>query len=393
MPFKKSEDDFPSEKDDILGEDAADELNLDSLLDEDETPSPKKKPASPRSGSDPYSQEKGPYSKDGAPKGGASKESAADQGVIDHGELDLLADDEPLEISDADLVEADAPSGDEQDSSYDSKHVGSSNNGSSLGEDEAESGAGDEMSSMDLLSDDDAISGSAPSGKSSGTGSEEETVPLPAPSHRGEEGSFEKGPEKGPEKGSAKKEKKAGKQKLGKGLKKLEKKARKGKVEESAGAGSEEGAPEEATAPKSAKASKEAARPAAMASRPKTRGALTFICSECYEEFLLPPNFSKEMVSCPECLHVGKRPEEDFLRTVSLHKSNEQRSFLAALVAGAVVALLLLFLLWLKLPGGKPSDAPSAALVYGLLGASALGVALFVWLIVRFESNRWEVYF
>ncbi len=56
-------------------------------------------------------------------------------------------------------------------------------------------------------------------------------------------------------------------------------------------------------------------------------GAITFVCSECYEELLLSPKYGQDIVTCPECLHVGKRPDDDFLRTVRMHKSGERRSF------------------------------------------------------------------
>lgn len=378
MAFKKSDDEFPSEKDDILGEENLEELDLDSLLDEDKEAddidllSRKKKPAAPRSGSPGGSSEPG------------SSAPSSDEGVIDHGELDLLADDEPLELSGGDLVEvSDGVSG--EAAGAESKSDRSSNNGSFL-EESADSGVGgseavDEISPIDLLAEDDSVS-SGQSAAPRGTADEDETRPFP-----NQQPPFPKAPE-APEAGSESSEKipekkeRKGTQKLGKGLKKLGKTTGKRESGKSKDAEKEE-------------SGKEAAPPAARpkVSRPKTAGALTFICSECYEEFLLPPSFSQEMVSCPECLHVGKRPEENFLRTVSLHKNGERKSFVAALAAGLVVVILLLAFLWLKLPTSKPGEAPSDPLVYGLLGASALGSALFVWLIVRSEGNRWEVYF
>jgi len=42
-----------------------------------------------------------------------------------------------------------------------------------------------------------------------------------------------------------------------------------------------------------------------------SRGSVAFVCSECYEEFILPASYSKEMVTCPECQHVGKRRVEE----------------------------------------------------------------------------------
>ena len=132
----------------------------------------------------------------------------------------------------------------------------------------------------------------------------------------------------------------------------------------------------------------EKARPAAAAS---VRGSVTFVCSECYEEFLLPSNYSKDMVSCPECLHVGKRPDQDFLRTVNIHKSGEKMAFLAALGTGVCLFAALLYLMYVLTPysGGKTDKN----IILALTGACAVLTVVFLALTIRFEKNRWEVYF
>jgi hypothetical protein len=140
---------------------------------------------------------------------------------------------------------------------------------------------------------------------------------------------------------------------------------------------------------------KKKAAPRPVAAGPAKRGSIPFVCSECYEEFLLPNNYSKETVSCPECLHVGKRPDEDFVRTVTLHKAGEQRALATALMAGTGLILVVLFLIWLRSPYDtlKLDTGTLQNTTYGLLGLSALLVALLMWLVARFEGNRWEVYF
>jgi len=138
--------------------------------------------------------------------------------------------------------------------------------------------------------------------------------------------------------------------------------------------------------------SKEPARAAPSVS---LRGSVAFVCSECYEEFLLPANYSQEMVCCPECLHVGKRPDADFLRTVNRHKSGERSATAIAIAAGLVVTGLILAVLWLSsdmalaASGGKADSG----LVTILAGVAALLAMIFLWLTVRAEGNRWEVYF
>jgi hypothetical protein len=122
------------------------------------------------------------------------------------------------------------------------------------------------------------------------------------------------------------------------------------------------------------------------------RGSITFVCSECYEEFLIPSSYSQEMVSCPECLHVGKRPDESFLRTVHLHKAGEKRSFFSAVIVATLLLVTVVALLWMNTPYG-PAGAAGGTLSLALLGGSALLTAILIWLVVRFEGNRWEVYF
>jgi len=143
-------------------------------------------------------------------------------------------------------------------------------------------------------------------------------------------------------------------------------------------------------------AERPAPAPAPKSGGASTRGSVAFVCSECYEEFLLPSNYSQEMVSCPDCLHVGKRPDSDFLRTVNLHKAGERKSFLIAIGAGVLLFVLLLATVWftsgmyLSQHQGKGLDKN---VIMALLGGSALLTIVFLWLVVRAEGNRWEVYF
>jgi len=76
-------------------------------------------------------------------------------------------------------------------------------------------------------------------------------------------------------------DKKAGKKKFGKPAKKFGKKE-KGKKEEKP-SGEEKGS-------RACRAGGEGS----AAEQTQHRGSLTFVCSECYEEFLLPPNFSRK---------------------------------------------------------------------------------------------------
>ncbi len=137
-----------------------------------------------------------------------------------------------------------------------------------------------------------------------------------------------------------------------------------------------------------AKKAKKAKR-AAPAPRPPRGGAsCQFVCSECYAEFVLPANFSEETLSCPECLHVGKRPDEDFLRTVLIHKGQEKKGL--AITAGVAVLFfaVAMMLIWQSSPYATTASSPMAFLAIG----GVLLIALLA-LLTRYEANRWEVYF
>jgi len=146
---------------------------------------------------------------------------------------------------------------------------------------------------------------------------------------------------------------------------------------------------------KPAKAAKK--RPAAAAARPASagRGAYAFVCSECYDEYLLPANYSHETMTCPECLHVGKKPDENFLRTVAMHKKGQRKATFAVALCGVLFAAALLGLVYVSTVAGydRVPEMNRSLVTSGFAGASGLLGLLFFWLAVRYEGNRWEVYF
>lgn len=165
-------------------------------------------------------------------------------------------------------------------------------------------------------------------------------------------------------------------------------------------AAGKKGPVKKALKPAAAKASKKPAKSApARKAPPKPprppRGGLPFICSECYEEFILPATYSKETVSCPECLHVGKRPADDFLRTVTLHKSGERNALKMAITVTYMLVVSALILVWLISPKGVSAlQAETHGTVTTVVGGlTVILVALLAWAVMRYEKNRWEVYF
>ena len=140
------------------------------------------------------------------------------------------------------------------------------------------------------------------------------------------------------------------------------------------------------------KPAREKLAPAAKAPRGNT---LTFVCSECYTEISVAADYSEEGVTCPDCLHVGKKPDDNFLRTVSITKSGERKSVVLATVVGILMVACFVGLLFVQSAYLTP-ELPKEDLqtwTYGLLGGGSLFSLLFLWLLWRFEGNRWEVYF
>ncbi len=132
------------------------------------------------------------------------------------------------------------------------------------------------------------------------------------------------------------------------------------------------------------------AKRAAPAPRPPRGGAsCQFVCSECYAEFILPANFSEETLSCPECLHVGKRPDEDFLRTVLIHKGQEKKWLAITAGVAGLFFVVVLMLIWQTSP--YVTTASISPMVF--LGTGGVLLIALLALLTWYEANRWEVYF
>ncbi len=141
-----------------------------------------------------------------------------------------------------------------------------------------------------------------------------------------------------------------------------------------------------------------AAKPkkARKAPPPTTRGGIPFICSECYEEFVLPSTYERETVTCPECLHVGKRPAEDFLEKVNLHKSAEKRALAKSLAFAEMLLVGALGFIWILTPYSASilqEQQMRSNVTLGLGGLVLLLVGLLAWSVSQYEKNRWEIYF
>jgi len=352
-------DESPQEKDDLLSDDGLDDLDIESLLEEDIEGDFSDRPADSLSPKDSSGSSNSTISSEISPSGGE------DGDVFDDGEIDLLADD---------IIDISTDISEEADSLP-----------------KVNPAAAAIPSAMSFLEDDISDASGSVSDASGPEVVGRETVDLAnedlanADAANKEEPAPEKktrkkkvlGRKKGAKKERVKKGAKGPKAGTRLGEKAKSKKEKKAKTKK-----------EKAAKPPREKRTREKAKPAAGSQR-----AVAFICSECYEEFLLPSNYSQQMVTCPECLHVGKKPDEDFLRTVNVHKAGQSKSLLMAAVAGMLLALLLLSTLYITSDMYVAAGKPDSTLVLGLAGGTALVTVLFLWLVMRFEKNRWEVYF
>lgn len=140
------------------------------------------------------------------------------------------------------------------------------------------------------------------------------------------------------------------------------------------------------------KAAKPKAEPKVTAPAPARGGVkIAFICSECYEDFFFRGETIGETITCPECLHVGKKPDADFLSTVRRHKSGEKSALAMAMVA--LVLTLGLALGYIHFSSGAQQIPENESLQTILLASSALLAPVGIILAVRYEKNRWEIYF
>lgn len=328
---KKSTPEDPSQDDDdLLSDDGLDDLDIEALL-EDDIEEAKSSGQAPDL---------------------LSSSGAGDGDPFDDGEIDLLADDDIDLGSDTPELAAESPTADPS--------VPADDAGSFLTDDPPEATAvvGGESEDVD--------------------GSE--TLNVVAADAAKEDAPSKKGAGKKKRFGRKKKSKKEKSKRGAPGSKIGKKLGEKAKAKKQKKA--------KAKKPKPIKEKKVKARAAVGRQR-----AVAFICSECYEEFLLPSNYSQEMVTCPECLHVGKKPDADFLRTVNVHKAGQRRSLMLAALSGIVLLVLVLSTIYMTSDMYVAQGAPESTTVLGLVGGSAALMVLFLWLVVRFEKNRWEVYF
>ena len=156
---------------------------------------------------------------------------------------------------------------------------------------------------------------------------------------------------------------------------------------------------------------------------------LDFICSECYSVLALSATYSEEIVTCPECFHVGKKPDDSFLRTVSTAKAGEGKKALVLTLLSCLMVICFSGVVFLNSAYGDAAsmteantEAPASTaktvddegaegeaeppfktakededfvdlwqLI--LLCGGSVFLLLLIWQTCVYEGNRWEAYF
>ena len=155
---------------------------------------------------------------------------------------------------------------------------------------------------------------------------------------------------------------------------------------------------------------------------------LDFICSECYSVLALSATYSEDIVTCPECFHIGKKPDDSFLRTVSTAKAGEGKKALVLTLLSCLMMICFSGIVFLNSAYGDAAamteastEAPAstaktvddegaevAAELFEpatedrefvdlwqliLLCSGSVFLLLLIWQACVYEGNRWEAYF
>lgn len=133
---------------------------------------------------------------------------------------------------------------------------------------------------------------------------------------------------------------------------------------------------------------KAASRPAP---RPSSGGiVLELGCSECDEPLKFNTADASETLTCPECLLVVRKPDEDFVQTVQMHKGGEKKIL--------ILATIMLFLFFVATGGliyhiTPIHETPDENMKNIFLGAAGLFFVVSLACLVKYEKSRWKVYF
>jgi hypothetical protein len=124
--------------------------------------------------------------------------------------------------------------------------------------------------------------------------------------------------------------------------------------------------------------------------RPSGHALIPVICSECFEELAFDTGVKSDTLTCPVCEHTAARPDDATLARIESVRKAEKTNLtiglaLSGLSAAAMVA-------WQALMT-NPVNAHEGGLFWGPLGLFFLLVLVLAIFSVKYEGNRFDVYF
>ena len=140
-----------------------------------------------------------------------------------------------------------------------------------------------------------------------------------------------------------------------------------------------------------AKKKAQAKKKAKPAPRPSSDGQVVqLICSECEEPLKFDSGSADDTLTCPECLLVVKKPDEDFLSIVGMHLGSEKKFLLLTVVMLVLFFISIGGLIYYTSPVHDKIDENMKNI---FMGASGLFFLISMICLFKYEKSRWQVYF
>lgn len=125
-------------------------------------------------------------------------------------------------------------------------------------------------------------------------------------------------------------------------------------------------------------------------SRPTGHSLIPVVCSECFEELAFDTGVKTDVLTCPVCEHTANRPDDATLHRIESLRSAERTNLMIGLVltmlSGSSLGIWHFLL-------GNPANAHNGGLFWGPIGVFFLLVMVLCVFSVKYEGNRYEVYF
>jgi len=123
------------------------------------------------------------------------------------------------------------------------------------------------------------------------------------------------------------------------------------------------------------------------------KGGYEVLCSECYSNYALNPAANSGKIVCPECMHMGEVAASDVMAQVAIAKSTEKSWLTKAIIPAGLMLVLGVIYVTLYITKSNAGEVLSDGMNYGMLGAVAILFIVSIAFTVKYETNRYDVYF